>query len=138
MNSASSVMRLRRAGVAGPPLRLLAETVVAVQRTLGTGEEADDHALDRVERWVWLELALGCPDRRERKRLIEQARGTVASAGVPSCRHAARLLVATGGWLLLAAGGLAGEARQRVERCAALCGEGAVRLERIALEAGAG
>ena len=71
----------------------------------------------------------------EREYLIEQARANVAPPGVPSCQHAIRLLVRAGGALLCLAGELTGEERERVERCGALCGEGAVRLERIALDA---
>jgi hypothetical protein len=120
----------------GPPLRMLSETAVAVQYTLGTGGEEDNRALDRLERAVWLELALACPDRREREYLIEEARGAVAAPGIPSCRHAVRLLINAGAHLLMRAGHLDGEERARVERCAVLCGEGAVRLKRIVLDSG--
>jgi hypothetical protein len=137
MDSRSALARTRRHTAPTVPIRLLAETAVAVQYTLGVGDEEDNRALDYLERSVWLELARACPDRREREYLIEQARAGVAPPGVPSCRHAIRLLVRAGGALLRLAGGLTGEDRQRAERCAALCGEGAVRLERIALDAGA-
>lgn len=115
-------------------LRLLAETAVAVQYTLGTGSEQDDRALDELERAVWLELAVACPDRREREHLIARAKGTVALSGAPACRQAARLLVQAGGVLQCEAGQLSGVARERLEGCARRCADGAVRLERIALE----
>lgn len=136
MDRASSIVKLR----GRTPLqlvRLLAETTVAVQYTLGLGDEEDNRALDQLERAVWLELARACPDRREREYLIEQAHAAAALPGVPSCRHAIRLLVRAGGAVLALAGKLTEEDRERTKTCAALCGEGAVRLERIALDAGA-
>jgi len=117
-------------------LRLLAETVVAVQNTLGTGDGQDNLALDGLERSVWLELAVACPDRAERGHLIERAKGMVAPPGAVSCRRAARLLVQAGGVLLCEAGQHSGVARERLEGCARRCADGAVRLERIALEIG--
>jgi hypothetical protein len=137
MDSHSAMARTRRHTAPAAPIRLFAETAVAVQSTLGVGDEEDNRALDHLERSVWLELARACPDRREREYLIEQARASVAPPGVPSCRHAIRLLVRAGGALWLLARELIEEDRERVERCAALRGEGAVRLERIALDAGA-
>jgi hypothetical protein len=46
------------------------------------------------------------------------------------------LLIHAGAHLLCLAGQLPEKERARVERCAVLCGEGAVRLERIVLDAG--
>jgi hypothetical protein len=83
---------------------------------------------------VWLELAVACPDRREREHLIGWAKGLVAPAGAASCRRGARLLVQAGGVLLCEAGRLSGSGRERLEGCARQCADGAVRLERIALE----
>jgi len=135
MDSHAAPAMTRRDTAPAVPVRLLAETAVAVQYTLGVGDEEDNRALDHLERSVWLELAMACPDRWEREYLIEQAHANVAPPGVPSCRHAIRLLVRAGGALLRLARELTDEDRERVERCAALCGEGAVRLERIALDA---
>ena len=137
MDSHAASARTRHLIAPVAPVRLLAETAVAVQYTLGVGDEEDNRALDHLERSVWLELARACPDRRQREYLIEQARANVEPPGVPSCRHAIRMLVRAGGALLRLAGELTGEDRERIERCGALCGEGAVRLERIALDAGA-
>jgi len=117
-------------------VQLLAETAVALRHTLGTGSEKDNRTLDRLERTVWLELVHACPDRREREYLIEQARATVAPAGAPSCRHAARLLVRLGGMLLHTATQLPAGERERARGVAHECGRGAVRLERVALETG--
>jgi hypothetical protein len=136
MDRASTIVTGRTRALNGLPA-LLAEMAVAVQYTLGVGDQEDNRALDHLERAVWLELAGACPDRREREYLIEQASASVAPPGLHSCRHAIRLLVRAGGALLRLAGELTGEDRERVERCGALCGEGAVRLERIALDAGA-
>jgi hypothetical protein len=135
MDSASTIVTLTGRGGSGPPLRLLAETVVAVQYTLGTGTDADNLELDALERSVWLELRLRCPDRGEREHLIENARAAVAPPGAPSCRRAARLLIEAGGWLLRAAERLAVEERSRTDGCAEQCARWGVRLERIALEA---
>ena len=117
-------------------LRLLAETAVALRHTLGTGSEQDNRALDQLEREVWLELAHACPDRREREHVIENAHAIVAPPGAPSCRHAARLVARAGGLLHHEAAGLPRKERERVQHCARHCVEGAVRLERIALETG--
>jgi hypothetical protein len=137
MDSASTTTKLRASATSGLAFRLLlAETAVAVQCTLGTGEEEDNRALDQLERSVWTELVLACLDRKEREYLIERARGTNVPPGVMSCRHAARLLVRSGGALLCSVDGASVEDRERIERCVGMCGDGAVRLERIALEAG--
>jgi hypothetical protein len=117
-----------------PPLRLLAETVVSVGHTLGTGNEQDNRALDEIERSVWVELRLVCPDRQEREHLIANAHATVAPPGPPACRRAAGLLVRTAGWLLHAAADLGDAERSRLETCAERCAKGAARLERIALQ----
>jgi hypothetical protein len=74
MDSHAAPARMRRHTVRPALVRLLAETAVAVQHTLGLGDEEDDRALDYLERSVWLELACACPDRREREYLIERAR----------------------------------------------------------------
>jgi hypothetical protein len=118
-------------GGTGPPLRLLAEAVVALQHTLGCGDEDDNRALDQLERSAWLELRRVCTDRQEREHHIAHARGLVASPGAPSCHHAARLMSLTAQALTHAIAGADADERRRIESLASRCAEAAGRLARI-------
>jgi hypothetical protein len=134
MRLTGSIGQVRRLPGTEVPAQLLAQAAVAVGSTLGTGSDEDNRELDALERAVWLELRLCCPDRREREWRIEQARGTVAAPGAPSCWHAVSLLTRTAGWLAHAAGRVTPDEHERMARCGDQCIEGAARLGRIAVE----
>ena len=135
MTSASTFAQANDRGDTGPPLRLLAEAVVALQHTLGCGDKKDNRALDQLERSVWLELRRVCTDRQEREHHIAHARGLVAAPGAPSCHHAARLMSLTAQALAHAITGADADERRRIESLASRCAETAERLQRIATEA---
>jgi len=135
MASTSTLTQANGHSSTGPSLRLLAEAVVALQHTLGCGDEDDNRALDQLERSVWLELRRVCTDRQEREHHIAVARGLVASPGAPSCHHAARLMSLTAQALANAIAGADADERRRIESLASRCAEAAGRLQRIATEA---
>ncbi len=79
---------------AKPSARLLAEAMIAVGHTLGTGSEEDNRALDELERELYIELRLTCHEEAERTRWIGLAMGrlgaggaVVPTRGAPSARH---------------------------------------------------